>query len=119
MVTKARKLLGSEAIDSWKRQFIDLGGRNTLLYLRDQRRDTLDLSPVTETDDGVQHSLLPPVEDASRPAGQNLSRLLSGRPVRLSPVRRGCGNPSATRRQGNAGRGRGGSPYEAPIPGKA
>ncbi|MCY4616523.1 MAG: AAA domain-containing protein [Chloroflexi bacterium] len=86
MVTTARKRLVSEAIDSWKRQLIDLGGRNTLLYFRDLRRGTLDLSPVTETDDGVQHSLLPPVEDASRPAGQNLSRLLSGRPVRLSQL---------------------------------
>ena len=34
----------SDAVEAWKRQLTDLGGRNTLLYYRDLRRGTLDLS---------------------------------------------------------------------------
>ena len=86
MVTTTRKRLVSEAIDSWKRQLIDLGGRNTLLYFRDLRRGTLDLSSETESRDGRQPSLLPPAADASKPTDRSLERLLSGRPVRLSQL---------------------------------
>lgn len=35
-----------EAVDAWKRQLIDLGGRNNLLYYRHLKAGTLDLSPV-------------------------------------------------------------------------
>ena len=90
VVTATRKRLVSEAIDSWKRQLIDLGGRNTLLYFRDLRRATLDLAPGTESRDGAQPALLPPTEGVSNPADRGLLRLLSGRGVRLSelfPVR--------------------------------
>ena len=48
-VSAARRLLVSEAIETWKRQLTDLGGRNTLLYYRDLQRGTLDLS---DTDTG-------------------------------------------------------------------
>lgn len=34
----------SGAVETWKRQLTDLGGRNTLLYYRDLQRGTLDLS---------------------------------------------------------------------------
>ena len=43
-VSVARRLLVSEAVETWKRQLTDLGGRNTLLYYRDLQRGTLDLS---------------------------------------------------------------------------
>lgn len=76
----------SDAIDSWKRQLIDLGGRNTLLYFRDLRRGTLDLSAGTESRNGGQPSLLPPAEDSSTPIDRSLEQLLSGRPVRLSQL---------------------------------
>ena len=41
-----RRRLVAEAIETWKRDLIDLGGRNTLLYFRHLRRGTLDLSDV-------------------------------------------------------------------------
>lgn len=34
-----------DAIDKWRRQLIDLGGRNNLLYYKDRVTATLDLSP--------------------------------------------------------------------------
>jgi very-short-patch-repair endonuclease len=37
------------AIKAWKAQLIDLGGRNTLLYYRDQKVGTLDLTGAEET----------------------------------------------------------------------
>ena len=43
-VSVARRLLVSGAVEKWKRQLTDLGGRNTLLYYRDLQRGTLDLS---------------------------------------------------------------------------
>ncbi len=43
-VDAARRLLVARAIEDWKRNLIDLGGRNTLLYFRPLRRGTLDLS---------------------------------------------------------------------------
>ena len=58
----ARRLLVSEAIEDWKRNLIDLGGRNTLLYFRPLRRGTLDLSD------------------------QDTGSLLAGRRVRLSAL---------------------------------
>ena len=76
----------SEAIESWKRQLIDLGGRNTLLYFRDLSRGTLDVSPGTESRDGAQPALLAPTEGVSRPADRGLARLLSGQPIRLSQL---------------------------------
>jgi hypothetical protein len=36
------------AIKAWTAQLIDLGGRNTLLYYRDQKVGTLDLTGVEE-----------------------------------------------------------------------
>ena len=58
----ARRLLVSQAIEDWKRDLIDLGGRNTLLYFRPLRRGTLNLSE------------------------QDTSSLLAGRRVRLSAL---------------------------------
>ena len=40
----ARRRQVSEAVETWKRQLTDLGGRNTLLYYRNLQRGTLDLS---------------------------------------------------------------------------
>ena len=41
-----RRQLVAEAIETWKKHLIDLGGRNTLLYFRHLKRGTLDLSDV-------------------------------------------------------------------------
>lgn len=53
------------AIKAWTAQLIDLGGRNTLLYYRDQKVGTLDLTAAEETVVG---------------------NLLGGRPIRLSTL---------------------------------
>ena len=61
-ISAARRLLVADAIEDWKRNLIDLGGRNTLLYFRPLRRGTLDLSD------------------------QDTRSLLAGRRVRLSAL---------------------------------
>ena len=61
-----RLLIVRRAIDAWKRQLIDLGGRNNLLYFRDLKVGTLDLTSVLG-------------EEAA-------TRLLEGRSVRLSQL---------------------------------
>lgn len=40
-----------DAIEKWRRQLIDLGGRNNLLYYKDRATATLDLSPEAEADE--------------------------------------------------------------------
>ena len=42
--TDPRRDLVAAAVDRWSRQLVDLGGRNTLLWYRDLRAGTLDLS---------------------------------------------------------------------------
>ncbi len=42
-VPTTRQRLVRQAIEDWKRQLIDLGGRNNLLYFRDLKVGTLDL----------------------------------------------------------------------------
>ena len=61
-----RQLIVRRAIEAWKRQLIDLGGRNNLLYFRDLKVGTLDLTPVL--------------------GGEAATRLLDGRAVRLSQL---------------------------------
>lgn len=46
--TRRRQDLVRKAVDSWSDQLVDLGGRNNLLYYRDLRRGTLDLSSADE-----------------------------------------------------------------------
>src|SRR4051794_11200546 len=66
------------AIGKWVNRLIDLGGRNSLLYFRDLRAGTLDLS-------GADQLL---VKD----------RLLMGRPVRLSQLFAADSLPDAAKR---------------------
>lgn len=56
------------AVDRWKRQLIDLGGRNNLLYYKDRAAGTLDLSTASGADEGT------------------VGRLLAGSKVRLSDI---------------------------------
>jgi very-short-patch-repair endonuclease/Mrp family chromosome partitioning ATPase len=56
------------AVDRWKSQLIDLGGRNNLLYYKDRATGTLDLSAVAGADEGT------------------VGRLLAGSKVRLSDI---------------------------------
>lgn len=65
MPTTRRRLV-QQAIEDWKRQLIDLGGRNNLLYFRDLTAGTLDLSAVIAT--------------------EALERLVAGKAVRLSEL---------------------------------
>src|SRR5262245_14152008 len=58
-----RAALVEAAVQTWKSQLVNLGGRNTLLYYRDQKVGTLDLA---QTDPGA------------------VATLMAGRPVRLS-----------------------------------
>src|SRR3954453_2544149 len=53
------------AVESWKGQLIDVGGRNTLLYYKDLKQGTLDLR-------------------ASRVRSAATDRLLGSHPIRLS-----------------------------------
>ncbi len=46
------------AAELWKGQLVDLGGRNTLLYYRDLKQGTLDLSPDSGADQVAVSSLL-------------------------------------------------------------
>lgn len=62
---ETRQRLVHRAVDDWKRQLIDLGGRNNLLYFKDLKVGTLDL-------------------DTAAPEAMN--RLLSGRKVRLADL---------------------------------
>lgn len=43
-VSSARQRIVAEAVANWTRQLVDLGGRNNLLYFRDLRIGTLDLT---------------------------------------------------------------------------
>ncbi|HEX3721293.1 MAG TPA: DUF4011 domain-containing protein, partial [Nitrolancea sp.] len=63
--SKRRQDLVRKAVDSWSDQLVDLGGRNNLLYYRDLRRGTLDLSNADE---------------------RVLADLLSGKTVRLTKL---------------------------------
>lgn len=56
------------AVERWKRQLIDLSGRNNLLYYKDRATATLDLSMAAGADDG------------------SVGRLLAGSKVRLSDI---------------------------------
>ena len=56
------------AIERWKRQLIDLGGRNNLLYFKDRATGTLDLSASAGADEAT------------------VGHLLSGSKVRLSDL---------------------------------
>jgi len=61
-----RRRLVHRAVEDWKRQLIDLGGRNNLLYFRDLKVGTLDLGADTASD--------------------ALRELLAGRKVRLAEL---------------------------------
>lgn len=61
-----RHRLVHQAVEDWKQQLIDLGGRNNLLYFRDLKVGTLDLSPALITEGG--------------------RRLMAGAAVRLSEL---------------------------------
>lgn len=56
------------AVERWKRQLIDLSGRNNLLYYKGRATATLDLSAAAGADEG------------------NVGRLLAGSKVRLSDI---------------------------------
>lgn len=53
-----RRRLVEAAVKVWTGQLIDLGGRNTLLYYRDLKAGTLDLSPGAGASDAARESLL-------------------------------------------------------------
>ena len=46
------------AADKWRRQLIDLGGRNNLLYYKDRKTGSLDLSPEAGADEIVVGRLI-------------------------------------------------------------
>ncbi len=48
-----RSTVVADAVRRWTRQLIDLGGRNTLLYFRDLKVGTLDLSLLADSDAGA------------------------------------------------------------------
>ena len=48
-----RSTVVGDAVRRWTRQLIDLGGRNTLLYFRDLKVGTLDLSLLADSDAGA------------------------------------------------------------------
>ena len=58
------------AAEQWKRQLVDVSGRNRLLNYRDLKTGTLDLTPGEDADSGVNL--------------QALESLLSGRSVRMT-----------------------------------
>lgn len=66
-VGAARVRLLERAVESWKGQLVDIGGRNTLLYFKDLRQGTLDLRATGSTEEAV-------------------SRLLASHTVRLSDL---------------------------------
>ena len=43
----SREAIVNLAVETWKKQLIDVGGRNNLLYFKTQRRGTMDLSGPT------------------------------------------------------------------------
>lgn len=67
-VTDSRDELVRKAVTIWQGQLVDLGGRNTLLYYKDLKQGTLDLSPGTGAD------------------GVRVDDLLASRTVRLSSL---------------------------------
>ncbi|WP_082538059.1 AAA domain-containing protein [Angustibacter sp. Root456] len=69
------------AVDAWRRELVDLGGRNTLLFYRDLAVGTLDLTHA-------------------HPSG--LAMLLAGRPTRLSTLVREAGTLADARRRARA-----------------
>jgi len=54
----ARVVAVERAVDVWKGQLVDLGGRNTLLYYRDLSVGTLDLGPGACAQQGAVEELL-------------------------------------------------------------
>ena len=60
-----RAALVQAAVQTWKSQLVNLGGRNTLLYYRDQKVGTLDLAQADQA---------------------AVAALMAGRPVRLSAL---------------------------------
>jgi very-short-patch-repair endonuclease len=75
-----RVRLVDDAVKAWTGQLIDLGGRNTLLYYRDLKQGTLDLTPGTGASDVA------------------VDALLGSRTVRLSELFDGATLPGAARR---------------------
>lgn len=63
-----RSSLVRSAVERWKGQLIDLGGRNNLLYYKDRTTGNLDLSAAAGADEGT------------------VGRLLAGTKVRLSEI---------------------------------
>ena len=77
---EGRALLIKKSVKTWTGELIDLGGRNTLLYYRDLKQGTLDLSPDS-------------------PAGDvAVDQLLAGRTTRLSNLFDGPSVATAARR---------------------
>lgn len=75
-----RARLVSKSVKTWTGELVDLGGRNTLLYYRDLKQGTLDLSPGSSADDVA------------------VDELLGGRSTRLSNLFDDAGLVSAARR---------------------
>ncbi len=75
-----RTTLIARSVGTWTGELIDLGGRNTLLYYRDLKQGTLDLSP------------------GSLAADLAVESLLAGRTVRLSDLFDDAARAAAARR---------------------
>jgi very-short-patch-repair endonuclease len=79
--------LVEEAKAAWKGQLVDLGGRNTLLYYRDLKVGTLDLSPGSGADEVQVGELLASrtvplshmFDDESRPDAAKRARTVRGK----------------------------------------
>ncbi|MGD9796834.1 MAG: AAA domain-containing protein, partial [Acidimicrobiia bacterium] len=84
-VDAARLRVVEKAVEAWKGQLVDVGGRNTLLYYKDLKQGTLDLrangaSPATVDLLLGSHTvrisnLFPGGEDEDQAAGQRLTPL--------------------------------------------
>ncbi|MDP1806156.1 MAG: hypothetical protein Q8K72_13375 [Acidimicrobiales bacterium] len=53
-----RARLVAKSVKTWTGDLVDLGGRNTLLYYRDLKQGTLDLSPGSPANDVAVDDLL-------------------------------------------------------------
>ena len=76
---QTRATLVQEAARRWRSQLIDLGGRNTLLYYKDLRSGTLDLSAAD------------PVAVAALLGGRTMSLSPAVHPFLQEACRRGAG----------------------------
>ena len=98
--TQTRSGLVARAVETWVKQLIDLGGSNRLLYYRDLKRGTLDLTTALQ----------------ANPA--QFQRLLAGQPVSLSQLFQGrqleIGLESTLARRA-PGRGRGRQTSASPL----